>query len=287
MVDRRDESDIITDINRGSLRRNGDMGVIETVPHVNIADDYRLMVEQVLPELGFKEPEALFIPSLEEVQLAINPQLANWLIERSTHGTIDRLVIAPKVGGDRGIGVRNLIDSFDPAAYSDGYVWQDLWGNGHSDKNYPKAHKNNAAIHNNGPKETWQVAILLGDTTDISSGRQAYDPGLMHTGQIVRDQAEAVKAERTMARQQGVELLSVPIGHLVVDAAGLRAQGQAQRRGVSRLVHYSSKPVGAYSCVPDVGADGSRLGFDGSSVGYGWGDVGARRVVRVPVKLEA
>ncbi len=263
------------------------MGVIETVPHINIADDYHLMVEQALPEMGFKEPEALGVPTQEAIESAIRPALAGFLIERSSDGANDRLVIAPKIGGRTGIGAANLINRFDMAAYDDGYVWQDLWGSGAHDKSYPKAFKDSAAIHDNGLKNMWEVAVLLGDTKDPASGRETYDPGLVYIGKVICAQVDTIKAERISARELGIDLLSAPIGHLVLDAAGLRVQDQPQRLGVARLVHYPPREVGGYSRVPHVCADGSRLYFGGSRVGRVLSGYGVRRVVRVPVKLES
>jgi len=262
------------------------MGVIEQQPTLNLQPDYDLMTRNdgVLPAMGFPNPEAAGVPALEQIQAAISPELENFLLDRAQNGGNHRLVIAPRVGGQQGIGLRGLILSSDSKAYEDDFVWREVW----------EDVDGRADIHDNSlPRNAeWDTAILLGDTTDpLDPSRSINDfnePGLAYTYKTVPEQRQLLEQEVGQARGVKVDLLSAPIGHIVTDGVAQRIDNQLQRRGVARLPHYENVvTAGGGVRLPGVDAGVSRLYFGGSYVGGGWYDEGVRRVARVSVPLEA
>jgi|JI10StandDraft_1071094.scaffolds.fasta_scaffold170498_1 hypothetical protein len=259
----------------------------------DISDDYRLMVEGVLPSMGWTNPEEAGVPALEQVQAGIESvrPLAGWLLARAEQGIEDQLVIARTVGGNNGIGVADTINRLDPKAFSDGYVWGALWGNTDGTGS-PYKGGDKAAVHDNaglkGLGSMWDVAVLLGDKTDPATGRKAYDNGLAYTSKTVREQLDAFGAEAKTLAKGGIEIVTATVGHMAVDSVSLRVQGKSQRGDITRLIHYPAQEVDGFSCVPSVDRFVGRLYFYDSCVGGVWNDVGARRLVRVPITpLEA
>ncbi len=248
-----------------------------------IGGDYQLTID-ALADMGWSNPEEAGIPSQASIERGLQAgPLAAWLIERADTGQQDSLVIAPKVGGQQGIGVNYLITRHSPNAFSGSYVWSPLWGTVDGRDN---PYGNRSAKHDNagrGLKTMWDVAILLGDTTDPATGDQAYDPGLAYTSKTVPDQREAFKAEAKTLKAKGITIVEATVGAMVVDSAGLRLNGQPQHASVTRFIHYKAKyPGGGVGrCVPSVGRDSERLDFYDSVVSDVWYNFGARRLARV------
>ncbi len=252
------------------------MALIEMVPRFNPEGDYRLMTEQVLPELGFS-PEAAGVPALEQVAARLLP-LSNWLEDRARAGITDRLVIVPRVGGEEGMGVSGLIIAHDLRAYREDRSFIDtVWGGTHNEGGQLA---DKSPDHDNGLESMCDVAVLLGDEIDRSSGRAAHDPGLMHTNMTAQAQRSAHDLEVEIHRQAGRNLVSVTVGQLVVDSQALKAEGVLQRDGITRLIHYPHMTVDGYSRIPSVFSSVSRLCFRDSD-NASWRNVGVRRAVRV------
>ena len=277
------------------------MAVAREIPvprhEIDITSDYNLSLS-ALGDLGYKDPEALGVPALEQVQasLAATPNLEAWLIDRAGQGANDTLLISRTVGGKRGVGVAATILAFDPKAYDQGYVWSPLYGNADGSNN-PYEGGDKGVIHDNHRdrkgnftdiKSMWDVAVLLGDQTDTSTGKPAYAEGLVFTSKTVAEQRAALKKEQEQAAKLGITIVSAGLGHIVTDGAVQRTSGNPQRPGVAREIHYPNKRVGVFDRVPYVVRVGGRLGFDGSDVGDYWNNRGVRRLVRVPTpSLEA
>jgi hypothetical protein len=236
--------------------------------------------------MGWVNPDEEGVPALEQVEAGLRiGSLASWLIERADQGIEDQLLIARTVGGQNGIGVAETIHRLDPRAHADGYVWGTLWGDEQGQNN---PYKDKGIVHDNagkkGLKAMWDVAVLLGDTIDPATGQSAYTPGLVYTGKTMSGQQQAHKTEKNELAKRGIAIITATVGHMAVDSASLREQGQSQRAGVTRLIHYPERG----SRVPSVCRDVGRLNFGDSHVDFDWNNNGARRLVRVPIApLEA
>ncbi len=274
------------------------MAVVREIPaprhEIDIAEDYEASLA-ALGDLGY-QPEADGVPALEEVEarIATNPALSAWLIDRADSGANDTLVVSRTIGGKQGIGIARSIHSFDPDAHSEGHVWSRLYGQADGSDN-PYSGGDTGVIHDNNKqsnqfrslKYMWDIAVLLGDETDPSTNKPAYTEGLVYTEQNVDQQRAALEAERAVAPEQDINLISATLGHIMTDAAILRVKGQDQRAGVARLVHYPDTPFGAFDRrVPRVRRRAGRLFFSFSDVDVSWGTVGVQRLVRVPESLE-
>lgn len=268
------------------------MAVTREIPRpqheVDIRDDYRLLVEGALPDMGY-HPEADGVPALEQVQAGIGriAGLADWLVERADAGARDTLVISRAVGGKQGIGVARTILGLDKRAFTDGHVWGSLWGDAQGNGN---PFGDQATIHDNaseqGLQAMWDTAILLGDATDPATGREAYDLGLAYTGKTVPEQQAAFAREAAELERRGITLVTVTLGTMATEYAATRHGGGRQHAGLTRLIHYPERTVAdRVVCVPYV-SDVGRLVFGGAYVGSHWCDYGARRLVRVPTPLD-
>ena len=273
------------------------MAIAREIPQprfeLNVADDYRLMVEGALPSMGWANSEEASVPALEQVQAGIESirPLASWLLTRAEQGIEDQLVIARTIGGKNGIGVADTIQRLDPKAFNDGYVWGALWGNADGSGS-PYKGGDKATVHDNagakGLKSMWDVAVLLGDKIDPATGRKAYTDGLAYTGKTVPEQLDALNAEASSLAKRGITIVTATVGHMAVDSASLREQSKPQRAGATRHIHYPAQRVDSASYVPDVSLRVERLYFRDSDVGNDWDGGGTRRLVRVPITpLEA
>ncbi len=256
----------------------------------DISGDYRLMIEGVLPGLGWANPEEVGVPALELVQAglhgtAVGAFLLNRIDTKVTTG--DELLIVRTVGGKNGIGVANTIHRVDPRAHADGYAYEDIWGDAQGQGN-PHKGGDKGIIHDNagrrGLETKWSAFMLLNDVKDPATGYGAYGPGLAYTNLTVAEQRIAHAVEKERLAKQDVHILTTGIGHVATDFVALKVRGVPQRAGVNRLIHYPDHDT----IVPHVYLRGGRLYFSGSGVRNPWIYDGSRRLVGVPIApLEA
>jgi hypothetical protein len=250
-----------------------------------IGDDYRNMVERVLPRFGLTRAEVFSAIPPSAIEQAVRTQpLASWLAQRASAGHVDELLIATHVSGPNGIGVANLIKSENPQAFRQHCVYKGLWGNEQGNNN-PYGDRNPIYDDNGGviPTGRLDTVIMLGDIIDPSTGRKAYAPGLVYTSKTVDQQKEAFAADAAVLGEQGIKIRTASAGHMAVDSVARQEAGLPQQLGVTRLIHLPAQAVGGDSCVPDVSRNGERMRFSGSFVGDSWYSFGVRRVVDLPI----
>ena len=84
----------------------------------------------------------------------------------------------------------------------------------------------------------WDTAILLGDTIDPSTGKQAYDPGLAYTGKTVPEQVTAFKKEQKELKKRGIAIVGATIGHMVFDHKATGECRHPRRKQPAEFVLY-------------------------------------------------
>ena len=252
---------------------------------LHIVDDYRVMVEEVLPSLGWPNALGSTVPSFGQVEASIDAvaPLAGWLIERAEEGIEDRLVIAPALGGSKGVGFYGAVQRLCPRIYSGDFAAEELWSRVYSHANPDEC----AVIHDNAGPEglsgLWDVAVLLEDTVDPSTGEKAHSKGLVYTNKTVAEQQEAFAVEAEATRAKGIELVSATVGHVIVDSAFLRESGEHQRRGITRFIHYPPVDFANSKYFRGAAYTYWRLYFSGGETEVATDDSGVRRAVRIPV----
>ncbi len=258
----------------------------QNVYHLSVADDYRLMIEEVLPRLGWDNPEAAGVPALEQVETAIKSarEVASWLVDGTRHGIEDQLLIVPTVGGRNGIGFRNLINRLHPGFFQYDVVNEDLWSRA-TNEGSPY---NNCVGHDNagpmGLASTWDVAVLLGDTVDPISKDKLFDNGLVYAGKTIPEQLETFEAEEETLAQRGIEIVTATVGHMAVDDVSLKEQGIPARQGITRFLHYPLVPYHDTSAFLGVGRERGIMHFSGGDTHTATENSGVRRAVRIPIE---
>ncbi len=257
----------------------------QNVYHLSVADDYGLMIEEVLPRLGWDNPLAAGVPTLTQVEAGIESagEVASWLVDRTKHGIDDQLLIAPTVGGRNGIGFRNLIKRLHPGFFEYDVVNQDLWSratNEGSPYNNCEGHDNAGPM---GLASRWDVAVLLGDAVDPISKDKLFDNGLVYTDKTVTEQLETFAVEKETLAQRDIKIITATVGHMVVDDVSLKEQGIPERHGITRFLHYPLVPYHDTSAFLGVGRERGIMHFSGGDTHTATENSGVRRAVRIPI----
>jgi hypothetical protein len=241
-----------------------------------------------LGDMGFNEHDG--IPSYELVRDAIRPY-AGWLSIRLEAGHHDELVIAPSLQVVGLVGDHDkpgLIPRFDEKQSLPTIVNGPIQG----------FFKDKSPVHDNGTKDVFPVAILLGDISAPDNPSQPAnvrgEPGLVYTDMNVADQRRALHAEQDMHAQAGRLFAGVTVGQIIMVNAARRAAGQ-RRLDVytqTRLVHYPNrKNEQNFSSVPSTDitlsrdSTNSRQWVKSSKVKNASPELGVRRVLRLPLEF--
>jgi len=189
-----------------------------------------------LGQLGFEQRQLAHMPSLEQVQTALEPHAAYLQAETQSPELLFGYATAV-------VGLRGLIRRFDgrhadPTA-QETFLWAPLWDQ----------YDDHSPEHDGSHQAPIWLAVGLNDTLNPLDFRQPAnefeEPGLVYTNMTAAQQVKALAWEQASNAKADRHLLPITIGQYLVQAAKRRERGDLPMdyRTATRLPHYTPKRV--------------------------------------------